>query len=358
MEVSKPFNLSKAPLFVTKLIKLKDDEHLFFYNMHHIVSDGWSMGILATELISTYNHLLKGEEVRLPELRIQYKDFAAWQNEQLQGDSLASHMEFWKEQFKDGIPVLELPTDFPRPAVKTYRGSNIYTAFDSSLVEQLQELTAQRQASMFMTLLTLLNGYLNRCTKQSDFVVGTSTGGRHHKDLENQIGFYVNLLPIRTKIANDETFNSLLDKVRGNVLSVFDHQMYPFEKIAEDLGVKRDTSRAPVFDVALVFLNFKSENEITETFEGIEVMDYPIDFDKSELDLRFTFKMTDKQLFLNVEYSLDLFEESGIQLLTERMKKFIEQAIATPDQPIADLDLALEEEKTLKEESASYDFNF
>ena len=354
----KLFDLSVAPLFLAKMIKLSDQEHLFFYNMHHIVSDGWSMGILAAELIARYNSLLHDNVLKLPKLAIQYKDFAHWQNQQLQGDSLNGHKQFWADQFKGNIPVLDLPTDFPRPQQKTYKGQNINTSINGQHVAQLQDLASYQHSSMFMIMLACVNSLLHTYTGQDDIVVGTSTGGRPHKDLEDQIGFYVNLLPIRTGIDEGESFISLLDKVRANTMAVFEHQAYPFEKIVEDLGVQRDQSRSPLFDAALVFLNFKSEQEIEERFEGLEIEEYPLNFTKSELDIRFTFKMMEKQLYLNVEYAVDLFEEASIQLMIERFKKLIEQIIKSPNSRLKDLDLTLEEENGLKEEATSYDFNF
>ena len=253
--ISEPFALDEPPLVRAAIVQTRPDEYTILMVLHHIIADGWSIKLLEEEF-SFYYHAFESRDGReLPALEIQYKDVAYWQLEQLEGGALDEDREFWLSQFSGTPPVLDLPTDFPRPAIKTYRGSTVSFTLDEGMTAQLTRFCEEQQVSLFMGLNAVLNVLLFRYTGQRDLVVGTPIAGRNHPQTEDQVGFYVNTLPLRMRIDPEECFVDFVQRVKSLTLQAFDHQQFPFDLLVELLDLPRDLGRSPLFDVLVTMQN-------------------------------------------------------------------------------------------------------
>jgi hypothetical protein len=249
--ISSGFDLEQGPLIRCSLLKERENSYVWVLVMHHIVSDGWSMGVLHREFSELYNAAVEARTPDLSPLSIQYKDYASWHNAQLQSESINIHKAYWLEQFKGELPVLELPSDKPRPKVMTYNGASVYRELDKSTTEKLRAFSQEQGGTMFMTFQTALNILLHKYTGQEDIVIGSPIAGREHPDLEGQIGFYVNTLALRNQFTKDYTVTELYQKVKHNTLGAYNHQLYPFENLVQLINPPRINGRNPLFDVWL-----------------------------------------------------------------------------------------------------------
>ncbi|HFB67570.1 MAG TPA: non-ribosomal peptide synthetase, partial [Calditrichae bacterium] len=254
-EANTPFNLAKGPLFRTRLLHFGEDRHMVIFTMHHIISDGWSVNVLVQEVATIYGAKLRGINAPLPELTIQYADFAVWQRNWLQGEVLEEQLNYWKETLKGAPPLLELPTDRPRPPVKTFNGDHISFTLPEHLVEPLTRIAREANATTFMLLMAAFNVLLYRYSGQDDIVVGTPIANRNRKELERLIGFFANTLVLRTDLSGRPGFKDLLQRVREAALGAYAHQDIPFEKLVEVLAPERDLSYTPIFQVMFVLQN-------------------------------------------------------------------------------------------------------
>ncbi|HST58364.1 MAG TPA: condensation domain-containing protein, partial [Longimicrobium sp.] len=230
-EARRAFDLTAGPLFRAALLRLREEEHVLLITMHHIVSDGWSMGVLFRELSVLYEAYREGGESPLPELPVQYADYAVWQREQLEGETLHRQLAYWRERLSGAPELLELPTDHPRPAVQTYRGASVPVELSPELLERLQALGRSEGTTLYMTLLAAFQVLLSRYSGSEDIVVGSPIAGRARKETEELIGFFVNTLVLRTELGGDPTFREVLGRVRGATLGAYEHQEVPFEKL-------------------------------------------------------------------------------------------------------------------------------
>src|SRR5215213_2141848 len=254
-ESAKQFDLSRGPLLRMRLLKLGPGDFVALLTVHHIISDGWSMGVLVREMAALYAAFVQGKPSPLPELPLQYADFAAWQQEWLRGSVLEDHLDYWKQQL-DGAPTtLDLPTDKPRPPVQQFRGGHELFAIPANVTERLQALSRQEGATLFMTLLAAFNVLLYRYSGQKDILTGTPIANRNRAEIEGLIGFFVNTLVLRARMESDESFLSLLRQLRSTTLDAYAHQDLPFEKLVQELQPERDMSRSPLFQVMLVLQN-------------------------------------------------------------------------------------------------------
>ncbi len=254
-EAQQPFDLSQDLMLRAGLLRLDEQEHIFWLTSITLRRDGWSVGILHRELSALYAAFARGQPSPLAELPIQYVDFAAWQREWLQGEVLAEQLSYWKRQLAGAPPVLELPTDRPRPATQTYRGAQQCWVFDPQLLPALEQLSRQEGVTLFMTLLAAFQTLLYRYSGQEDIVVGTPIAGRQRLETEELIGLFVNTLVLRTDLSGNPTFRELLGRVREVTLGAYAHQDLPFEKLVEELNPQRNLSYAPLFQVMLVLQN-------------------------------------------------------------------------------------------------------
>jgi amino acid adenylation domain-containing protein len=332
-EYARPFDLSNGPLLRASLYHTKENEWVLSYVMHHIISDGWSMGILIRELMDRYQVHVSGLDTTRTPLRVQYKDYAVWQQHQLETTLMQDHRAYWLEQFSDRIPVLDLIGDHARPAVKTYNGGSIDVSFEPSLTTRLNALLRRQDSTLFMGLLSAVNALLYRYTGQDDIIIGGAVAGREHADLEDQIGFYVNTLAFRTRFDGNGSYKDLLSKVQDVTLKGYEHQSYPFDTLVEELDLPRDLSRNPLFDVMLILQN----NEVN-TMKGIGgLTGLSLDtFDEEEgtvskFDLVFTFVETAEGLHLHLDYNSDIFNRDTALRMADHFKILLSAAVSNPD---------------------------
>ncbi|HLM54816.1 MAG TPA: amino acid adenylation domain-containing protein [Pyrinomonadaceae bacterium] len=335
-EIRRPFDLARGPLLRASLLRLGEREHTLLLVMHHIVSDGWSMGVLVRELSTLYAAFKQGTQPELPELPVQYADYAVWQREYLTGEVLEEQLRYWREQLGGELPVLELPADRPRPAVRSYRGAEVPLGVDERVTEGLRALAREGGATLFMVLLAAFDVLLYRYTGRTDVVVGTPVAGRTRAEVEHLIGFFVNTLALRTKLDGRVSFRELLRRVRETTVGAFAHQELPFERVVEELRPERNTSHAPLFQVMLALQNASSE-ELELTGVGVEELE--VETGAAKLDVRLSALEMPDGLSISIRYSTDLFDAERIRLMLEHYRVLLEGVVAAPDARISDLPL-------------------
>ena len=339
------FDLEKGPLISASLIQKDDELFIFSFTMHHIIGDAWSIGVLINEVFQLYSAYIRKEENPLSPLKIQYKEYAAWQNNLFDNEiNLNKSKNYWIDRLSDNLPKLDLPTDYPRPVTKTFNGDIAIQWISEELNQKLRVFVQDRKASLFMVLLSVANTLIYRYTGQKDIVIGTPVAGREHNGLENQVGFYINNLALRTQFEETESFKSLLEIVKHNTLDAFDHQAYPFDRLVDDLNIPRDTSRSPLFDVALVLQNTDIEKH-TNKIEGLSIESYKGESGSSTMDIRMVFEEGDKDLFMMFEFNTDLFDKRTIINMMDHFIRLVDLAITNPDKEIAQLNYLTEEEE-------------
>jgi aspartate racemase len=341
-EARRPFDLARGPLLRVKLLRLAEEEHVLFLTVHHIVFDVWSVGVLRRELAALYEAFSKGKPSPLPELPIQYADFAHWQRQQRQGEVLESQLAYWKRRL-NGLPSgLELPTDRPRPAVQTFRGAYQSLVLPASLSRSLKALSQEEEATLFMTLLAAFQTLLYRYTGQEDIVVGSPIANRTRAELEGLIGFFVNTLALRTNLSGNPGFRELLGRVREVALEAYAHQDTPFEKLVEELQPERDLSRTPLFQVIFALQNVPTK---TLELEGLTLSSLGLHSGTAKFDLSFYIEEGDDGLSTVLEYNTDLFDASTIQRMLGHYQRLLEGVVENPNARLSDLPLLTEAER-------------
>ncbi|MDN5217534.1 amino acid adenylation domain-containing protein, partial [Fulvivirgaceae bacterium BMA12] len=339
------FNLSTGPLLRVKLLQIEETSYVFAMSMHHIVSDEWSMQVLFKEVLLLYNAYVSGESNPLRPLSIHYKDYAHWQMGQLSGERLRSDQSYWMDQLSGELPLLELPTDYRRPSVKTYNGDNVSLALDPELSAKLKMMGDQEGVTLFIVLLSTVYVLLYRYTGQKDIIVGTPVAGREHLDLEDQIGFFVNTLALRMQISGEESFKELLGKVKEVSLEGFAHQQYPFDKLVEELPLERDLSRSPLFDIMVVLQNQPSVVSPV-TMQGVDVSAAEVEVQTSLFDLTFSFVEHPERIYLVLNYNSDLFSGDRIEQLLSHYSNLLSSLLDDPVQPVGIAEMLSNHERT------------
>jgi len=336
-EIRRPFDLAQGPLFRSLLVRLDDNAHLLAVTMHHIVSDGWSQAVLTNELSELYAAHHAGREPVLPELAVQYGDYAAWQRNQLGGEVFDSQLDYWADRLA-GLPTMELPLDRPRPATLSYRSAAVSRAIGGDLLNRLRQLSARHNTTLFMTLMAAYQAVLARYSDEDEVVVGTTTSGRDPAELEPLVGYFVNMVVLRTDVSDNPSFGLLLERVRGVVLEAWKHQQVPFEKVVERVQPARDPSRNPLFQVGLQLLG--SATQSTEPdLPGLEVTSLDANPGGHPFDLSITATEGPEQLRLVADYSVDLFDEPRVARLLRHLERVLVAAVDAPDTPLAALPL-------------------
>ncbi len=342
-EATRPFDLAKGPLMRSRLLRLSDREWVFLLTMHHIISDGWSLGLLFQELSALYTDFTAGRASRLPALPLQYADFAMWQRKYLQGDTLDEQLAYWKQQL-DGAPVLNLPTDRPRPMAQTFRGANEGLSISYELTQRVKALSRQQDATLFMTLLAAFTLLLHHYTGQDDIIIGLPVAGRNHRDVEALIGFFINSLVLRTDLSGDPTFLEVLGRVRQVTLNAFAHQDLPFEKLVEELQPTRDLSRNPLFQVTFQLINAPTlENPKQKPKSGNHtshaVARPPVEVQRGTamFDLALDVLEGPDGLLGHFEYSTDLFEQATVRRMAQHFQVLLSEIIAHPERRSSEL---------------------
>ncbi|NTX61539.1 non-ribosomal peptide synthase/polyketide synthase [Myxococcus sp. CA051A] len=335
-EGRRPFDLSAGPLLRVALLKLSEQEHVLVLVLHHIVSDGWSTWVLTKELETLYGAYVKGEAATLPELPVQYVDYAVWQREWLTGEVLEEQLSWWRTKLA-GVPeALEVPTDRPRPAVQGYQGASVAVKLSSELSEKLKQLSLREGVTLYMTLLAGFQVLLARYSGQWDVVVGSPVSGRTTKAVEGLIGFFVNTLVVRTESSGEMTFREMLGRVKESVLGAFGHQEVPFEKLVEALSLKRDMSRAPLVQVVFQLLNTPSGDL---SLSGLTQRPLDLGLRAAKVDLALGLRETANGIEGGLEFSSDLYDVATMEHFGEHLERLLEGAVTEPGRRLRDLPL-------------------
>jgi amino acid adenylation domain-containing protein len=335
-EVERPFDLTRAPCLRVRLFRLAPDRHVLLIVAHHLLVDGWSMGVLARELSACYDAYQQAAQPALPSLPIQYGDFAVWQQEFLSGERLGADLAYWTRQLAGSIPPLELPTDRPRPAVERYRGDRLMFALDRAVADSIRRVSHEEGVSVFMVALAAFQVLLMRYSGQHDICVGTPVAGRNREELEPLIGFFVNTLVLRTDLSGNPSFRDVLGRVRETALGAYAHEDVPFEKLVDALRPSRDPGRNPLFQVMLAF---QPPQLVPIRLRGLEVT--PIDLVPrvSQFDLTLYLQERPDGIAGWAEYSTDLFDRATIEQFVGHFRHLLGGLLAAPERPVADVPL-------------------
>jgi amino acid adenylation domain-containing protein len=340
-DAARPFDLQAGPPFRARLLRLGPEEHVLLLSMHHIVSDGWSLGVLFRELWALYGAFREGRPSPLPPLPLQYAAFAAWQRAQLEGPAMQRQLAYWKERLAGAPELLELPTDHPRPPVPTYRGGAVPVRVPPAVLDGLRALERAEGATLFMVVLAAFQLLLSRYGGSDDVLVGTPAAGRGRRDVEGLVGLFLNTLVLRTDLSGDPAFRALVRRVRARALADYGHQDLPFERLVAELRPERTLSHAPVFQV---MYQLDSEPEAASAVAGLRVRMLPAPRDTSKFDLSLVMDAHAGGLSGVLEYSADLFEPGTARRMAEHLEHLLAQAAADPDRPLSRLELAGPEE--------------
>ncbi|HSE18773.1 MAG TPA: amino acid adenylation domain-containing protein [Pyrinomonadaceae bacterium] len=342
-ELSRPFDLDSGPLARGILIRHRDDQYTIICTLHHIISDGWSRGVMVREISTVYEAFLGAEPSPLAELPIQYADFAEWQRRRLQGDALEQDLNYWKEKLAGAPPLLALPTDRPRPAIQTYRGATLPFVLSQQLTEQLRNLSQRRGMTLFMTLLAAFQTLLFRYSAQEDIVVGTTAANRERSDIEGLIGFFVNMLALRTDFSGNPRFEDLLEQVREATFKAYVYQGVPFERLVQELQPRRNPSYSPVFQVVFSFQN--QPTLVGLTLPGLTLSVPHVELTTSQFDLLLDLSEGAEGLAGTLQYNSDLFDRATIVRVAEHFRNLLEGIAAHPEQRLSELPLQTESER-------------
>ncbi len=342
-ETRDPFFLDQGPLIRAKVLQLSPNEYRLLLTMHHIVSDGWSLGVIVRELSSFYAAECENRDADLLGLAIQYRDFAAWQQERLASGALDSQLAYWKEQLDD-VPVLALPTDRPRPSIATHPGATHHFQISKDLNAGITKLSHRLEATPFMTFLAAFNAVLSRMAGQTDIAVGTPVAGRTHESLEALIGLFVNTLVVRTDCSKNPRFDELVARVRDTAMAAFEHQELPFERLVEVLQPDRRLNQNPLFQVMFVFQNAPIP---PLELPGLKMTPLYAEGDSAKFDITFVLRESDNGLDGHIEYNTDLFDSETIATFAERFLRVLDTAVAQPESTLASLPVLSEEEEHL-----------
>ncbi|HEY6804799.1 MAG TPA: condensation domain-containing protein, partial [Pyrinomonadaceae bacterium] len=333
MEARQVFDLSQGPLFVAKLLRLSDEEHVVLLTMHHIISDGWSIGLVINEVGALYKAFLEGNPSPLPDLPIQYADYAYWQQEHLSGETLENHLSYWRQQLA-GATALELQPDKRRPAVQTTSGAGESFSLPAELSEQLRLLCRREDVTLFMLLLAAFDALLHYYTGQQDITIGTPIANRNRAETEPLIGLFINLLVLRNDLSGDPTFRELLQRAREVCLGAYTHQDVPFEKLVEELKPERSESRSPLFQILLTLQNAPLG---TLELPGLELSAVSSGHETAQYDIALGVRETEQSISATVVYNSDLYEAATIQRLVQLLQAVLRIITEQPEIPLHSL---------------------
>jgi amino acid adenylation domain-containing protein/non-ribosomal peptide synthase protein (TIGR01720 family) len=334
-EATEPFDLRHGPLLRTRLVRLAEDDHALALTMHHIITDGWSAGVISHELSQLYAAAQRGERASLPALPVQYADYALWQRERLENAAMSGHVDYWKEQLA-GIAPLELPADRPRPTVRTSTAGCREFAVPAAVTRRLRELSRQRDATLFMTLAAACQVLFHRWSGQDDIAVGTVVAGRDRTELEGIAGFFVNTVVLRSAVDGKRSFSEFLAGVRETALDAFAHADAPFERVVDELGLPRDTSRSPLFQAMVVLQNTPVPDP---AMPGLEVEELAPSTVSVGTDVLAEFQERDGVLAGSLTYSTDLFDAATMERMAGHLQVLLAGIAADPELAVAGLPL-------------------
>ena len=340
-EARLPFDLATGPLLRLRLLRLAEEEHVLLMTMHHIVSDAWSMGVLVKEVITLYSAYSQGQPSPLPDLPVQYADYAIWQREYLTGELLEQQLVYWRKQLK-GVAALELPRERPRRSERSHRAASAGLKLTEELTQSLRKLSERAGATLYMTLLAAFQTLLHRYTNQRDISVGTAIANRNRAEIEGLIGFFVNTLVMRTDFSGDPTFGELLGRVRETALSAYANQDVPFERLVEELQPERDLSHSPLFQVLFTLQNAPAAKAELSGFE-LKVLER--DFPFARFDLSLVVEESDEGVRGLLHGNLDLFEPERLHRFVEHYEVLLKSIVADHEQKISQLPILSDAER-------------
>ena len=338
----RPFDFARGPMLRASLLRLGDEEHVLSLTMHHIVSDGWSMGVLVHEFAALYTAFTSGRPSPLPELPVQYADYVQWQRDWLTDEVLTQQLTYWKRQLEDAPPVLELPADRSRPAVQSFSGATEVFTISRDLSAALKQLCQAEGVTLFVLQLAAFQALLYRYTGQQDVVVGSPVANRNQTATEQLIGFFLNTLVLRTQLSAEWSFRELLAHVRETCVEALAHQDLPFEKLVEELRPERSRSHSPLFQVM-----FASQDTPEEDLElpGLRVSSLNLGVASALFDLTLNMLDTDEQAIGSLQYNTDLFDAETIRRMCGNFVTLLQQVAANPDQAVSQISLLTEAER-------------
>ncbi|MDB6122829.1 MAG: Acyl carrier protein [Pedosphaera sp.] len=331
-----PFNLQTGPLLRAKLLRLNAGEHLLIFTVHHIAMDGWSRGVFLRELTALYQTFLAGRPSPLPAMPIQYADFAAWQQQQVEDEALLKQLAYWKQQLAGAPALLELPTAFSRPAVQSFRGARQTVSISKAITEALKALSQREGCTLFMTLLAAFQTLAHRYTGQDDILVGSPIANRNHAEIEPLIGCFLNTLVLRINLSGNPAFREVMSRVRNTALAAYAHQDLPYEKLVEELHPVRDQSYSPIFQTMFVFQNTPAP--IVQAGD-LNITPFEIDSGTAKFDLMLNLEETVAGITGWIEYATDLFDAAAINRFCGHYKTLLEAIVADPDQTISQISI-------------------
>lgn len=337
-EARRPFDLTQGPLLRVHLLKIagteSDDLHLLLFNMHHIIADGWSHSIIEREVAALYSAFVKGEPSPLPPLSIQYADYALWQRQSLRPEMMRFQLAYWQRQLGQNPPVLNLPTDLPRPAVLSEEGARLPVVFSATLAEQLRTLSHAEGTTLFMTLLAAFDLLMHWYSGQDEIIVGTDVANRNQPALEELVGFFVNQLVMKTTMTGNPTFRELLAQVKEVALGAYAHQDLPFDKLVDGLGIPRDLSRSPLFQVKLVLQNLATD---PFTLADLELEPIALDTGTAKFDLLLNLWDSPEGIQGEIEYSTELYHQATIEQMMQLYEIVLQVTVAQPESTVSQL---------------------
>ena len=339
-----PFDLKKAPLIRASLIKTNENQHFLLFDMHHIISDGVSVTTLTREFMALYD----GQSFEAQ--KIQYKDFAEWQNEFLKSESVLKQEKYWLEQFAGEIPVLNLPLDYTRPATQEFAGDSIKFSLDNELVEKLKMISKETGATLYMFLLSAINILLSKYSGQEDIIIGSFIDGRPHADLKTMLGMFINTIAMRNYPQGSKTYAEFLNDVKATALNAYENQDYPFEDMVDKLNIHRDLSRTPLFDVIFVLQNMEAAEL---KLENLKLSEYIANQSKSQIDLYFDAKEVGNEILFNIRYRTSLFKRETIERLCEHLQNVLEEISENSNMLLSDINIL----STAERQKVLYEFN-
>ncbi|MBW4569107.1 MAG: amino acid adenylation domain-containing protein [Tolypothrix carrinoi HA7290-LM1] len=341
-EAKKPFNLASCLLVRATLLRLSKGEHVLLVTMHHIITDGWSCNVFLRELSTLYAAFSTNQPSPLPELPIQYADFTIWQRDRIQGKFLATQLNYWQQQLQGELPVLQLPTDRPRPTVTSFAGAKQYFTFSKNLTDALGQLSQQEDATLFMSLLAAFNILLYHYTDQEDVVIGSPIANRNRAELEGMLGLFVNTLVLRNNLNGNPSFRELLHRVREVTLDAYAHQDLPFEMLVEELHPERDLSRNPLYEVMFVLQNTPTS---VQEVSGLTLRTLEFDSGTAQLDIFLSMSESQEGLTGYLEYNTDIFDSTTITQFINNFQTLLENIVTNPEQRLSELSLLTTSER-------------
>lgn len=344
VEGAVPFDLAEGPLFRLKLVRMQDNQHIFILNLHHIIYDGWSKTVLEEEFMQLFDKLSEGEDFQLPQQTYQYKDYAAWQSKYFSGNSANEHRDYWLELLKGELPILQFPTDRPRPPVKTYASRKLSTILNADIAERLHQLAGEHSTTDFTLLLSAIQILLKRYSGQDDIITGIPSAGRSRPEVSRMAGLFFNLLPVRTQFDAAETFNSIVQKLKQQTADAYHHEDYPFDYLIEQLRVRRDLSRSALFDVLVVSQDFGKPPVSVKKENSYYVREMETGFSGNKFDLTFYFRREERGLSMTIGYNATIFNADRIEKLSVHFTNLLEALLFNPDNNIGSHNYLTKEE--------------